>query len=576
MFRLNEKIDYTRDPEGPISIGMKILKRLDKDGWKGGDVYYAIEDIIVDADVKYPKQLAMRLERVLTNYDMWEAPYKGLVNKIRKWQYVNESADDNAYYDDYYDPRNAKRCKFEFFIKPHRESKVYDKVLNGDFANVKLEYEDDNYLEVSVPHFEYNAMIRIGNELLDRNLIEDFSLVESVKTTKRYSPTNEAVRKFRKAKHVDEVAPVVAAVVGQVATQAATQVAGQVANQVADKVSQQVTNVTDSDHEFGLSRRFNKRKRANRRASEYNSVKANKSSKLHEKYDNWDADDDYYYEREKANNKEIDYHSLAFNAIRYLNAITGEWSIYDIKSQLNNGKIDYDTIIDVMGRKMNADINDYEYEIIAQAINDEMARYYNDNKYMINEAEFNNHGPIDDFDRAYAAIDKLIYKSKEWTLDDVRNQLDNGDIWFQDVMNEMGIDMNNLSDEEDEELCNTIINAMQNYLDDKDYFGQLHENSYQSDFADKFAYDKYYRPRDIQELMQKSKQRGVQLSRFEHWVLEAALWARSRNNNYHGYSKEIPAVQYKNGKFYAQTIHDGMTEVPYNYDVMTPEWLFKK
>ena len=46
--------------------------------------------------------------------------------------------------------------------------------------------------------------------------------------------------------------------------------------------------------------------------------------------------------------------------------------------------------------------------------------------------------------------------------------------------------MNNLSDEEDEELCNTIINAMQNYLDDKDYFGQLHENSYQSDFADKF------------------------------------------------------------------------------------------
>jgi hypothetical protein len=268
MFRLNEKIDYTRDPEGPISIGMKILKRLDKDGWKGGDVYYAIEDIIVDADVKYPKQLAMRLERVLTNYDMWEAPYKGLVNKIRKWQYVNESADDNAYYDDYYDPRNAKRCKFEFYIKPHRESKVYDKVLNGDFANVKLEYEDDNYLEVSVPHFEYNAMIRIGNELLDRNLIEDFSLVESVKTTKRYSPTNEAVRKFRKAKHVDEVAPVVAAVVGQVATQAATQVAGQVANQVADKVSQQVTNVTDSDHEFGLSRRFNKRKRMNKRTNE--------------------------------------------------------------------------------------------------------------------------------------------------------------------------------------------------------------------------------------------------------------------------------------------------------------------
>lgn len=376
---LNEKVDYSKDPEGSISLGMKLLKKLEKEGWKDADIYDEIYEIIVMSDVKHPKQMALRLKRTLENYDMWEAPYKGIVNKIQKWEFVNESveSDDNLYYDKF-----DKRIRFEFYIEPRCYKVIYNRLFNGDYIHdVELINKDDNYLEISVPASEYNNVINFGNKMMDNQFVDDFNLVESVKT--------------------------------------------------------------------------------------------DKSSKL-------------------------------------------------------------------------------------------------------NEDEFDNYGPINDFDKAYAAIDKLIYKSKEWTLDDVRNQLDNGDIWFQDVMNEMGIDMNNLSDEEDEELCNTIINAMQNYLDDKDYFGELHENSYQSDFADKFAYDKYYRPRDIQELMQKSKQRGVQLSRFEHWVLEAALWARSRNNNYHGYSKEIPAVQYKNGKFYAQTIHDGMTEVPYNYDVMTPEWLFKK
>ena len=374
---LNEKVDYSKDPEGSISLGMKLLKKLEKEGWKGADIYDEIYEIIVMSDVKHPKQMALRLKRTLENYDMWETPYKGIVNKIQKWEFVNESveSDDNLYYDKF-----DKRIRFEFYIEPRCYKVIYNRLFNGDYIHdVELINKDDNYLEISVPASEYNNVIKFGNKMLDNQFIDDFNLVESVKT--------------------------------------------------------------------------------------------NKSSKLNE------AD-------------------------------------------------------------------------------------------LITE--------IDNFDRAYAAIDKLIYKSKEWTLDDVRNQLDNGDIWFQDVMNEMGIDMNNLSDEEDEELCEIITTVMQDYLDDKDYFGQLHENSYQSDFADKFAYDKYYRPRDIQELMQKSKQRGVQLSRFEHWVLEAALWARSRNNNYLGYSKEIPAVQYKNGKFYAQTIHDGMTEVPYNYDVMTPEWLFKK
>lgn len=297
MIGLYEKVDYAHDPEAPISIGMKLLKRLEKDGWKGGDIYYEIEDIVVDADVDHPKQMALRLKRALTNYDMWEAPYKGLVNKIEKWQYVNESMEDyNTYYDDYYDPRTAKRCKFEFFIKPHRDAKVYDKVLYGDLSNVKLEYEDDNYLEVSVPHFDYNAIVKIGNELLDRNLIEDFSLVESVNEAKsgkcpksgcikkkpngKWGVISNKTGKFwnadydtkhdaedgLKAYHVNEIAPVVAAVgsqvakqvVAQAATQAAGQVAQQVANQAAGQTQQQNTQAQESTDKLG--RRHSKRK----------------------------------------------------------------------------------------------------------------------------------------------------------------------------------------------------------------------------------------------------------------------------------------------------------------------------
>lgn len=435
---LNEKVDYSKDPEAPISLGMKLLKKLEKEGWKGADVYDAIEEIIISSDVKYPKQMAMRLKRTLENYDMWEAPYKGLVNKIQKWQFVNEnlaafvgkaagraiightarqlgkqmrnfkkneSADDlddeNSYYDRLNDP-NGERVKYEIEIAPHCSNVVYKRLFSGDFVrNVKLEYEHpfEDYgadvIEISAPSGQYRNLEDVLNRMLKNGVINDFDLVGSYEA----SDLNE-------------------------------------------------------------------------------SVEDDKSSKLNERHDNWDADDDYYYEPDNVNNKEINYHSLAFDAIRYLNVIIGEWTIYDIKSQLNSGKIDYDTIIDVMGRKMNADISDYEYEIIAQAINDEMARYYNDNKYMINE-----------------------------------------------------------SAEDDNEI--------------------------------KY----YYRPIDIKILMRQQKER--QLSKYEYYVLEAAMWARARSNNYHGYAPELPAVKYENGKFYASTKHDGMTEVPFNYKVMTKEWLFK-
>lgn len=91
MNLLNEKIDYSKDPEAPISLGMKLLKKIEKEWGRDADIYDAIENIVISADVKYPKQMALRLKRTLENYDMWEAPYKGLVNKIQKWQFVNEN-----------------------------------------------------------------------------------------------------------------------------------------------------------------------------------------------------------------------------------------------------------------------------------------------------------------------------------------------------------------------------------------------------------------------------------------------------------------------------------------------------
>lgn len=310
---LNEKVDYSKDPEAPISLGMKLLKKLEKEGWKGADIYDEIYEIIVMSDVKYPKQMAMRLKRTLENYDMWEAPYKGLVTKIQKWQFVNE-----------------------------------------------------NFAAVAAP---------------------------IAKAAGRY-----AAMKF----------------------------AGRAADSLGDK------------------------------------------------FDN-----------------------------------------------------------------------------------------------MLNGSTNESESDIDDYDRAYAAIDRLVYKYKEWTLDNLRWQLETDNVSFRVIMEEMGLsddDMFNMTKSEYNDFYDLIENAMQNYLDDKDYFVQLHES---------ISEDFYYRPMDIKQLMNKNKERGTQLSRFEHWVLDAALWARARMKNYHGYSDKIPAVEYKNGKFYAQT-QDGMVEVPYNYNDMTPEWLFRK
>lgn len=395
---LNEKVDYSRDPEAPISLGMKILKKLEKEGWKGADVYDAVEEIIVSADVKYPKQMAMRLKRTLENYDMWEAPYKGLVTKIQKWQFVNE-----------------------------------------------------NLAAAAAP---------------------------IAKAAGRY-----AAMKF----------------------------AGRAADSLGDKFDNMLNGSTNE--------------------SESN----------------------------------ISYYDEVYGIIDQLVYKYKEWSLKDIQDQLDNGDIWFE---DVM-RKMDIDMNDLSDDEDAELCNIIINAMHD---YLVDKDYFNQlHESVsNDYDKAYAAIDRLVYKYKEWTIDNLRWQLETDNISFRVIIEEMGLSYDDIFNiyamTEYRDLFNVIENAMQNYIDDKDYFGQLHE-SVSDDF--------YYRPMDIKQLMNKNKERGAQLSRFEHWVLDAALWARARMKNYHGYSDKIPAVEYKNGKFYAQT-QDGMVEVPYNYNDMTPEWLFRK
>ena len=71
-----KKVDYANEPEAPMILGMKILKKIEKDWGRDSDVYYEIEDVLIDLGSDSPKRLALALKRELTNYDMWHAPYK--------------------------------------------------------------------------------------------------------------------------------------------------------------------------------------------------------------------------------------------------------------------------------------------------------------------------------------------------------------------------------------------------------------------------------------------------------------------------------------------------------------------
>ena len=97
MRLLEKKVNYAEEMEAPMILGMKILKKLEKEWGKDSDVYYEIEDILIDLGSDSPRRLAMALRRALENYDMLEAPYKGLVNKIEKWVKPTGKVNESLY-----------------------------------------------------------------------------------------------------------------------------------------------------------------------------------------------------------------------------------------------------------------------------------------------------------------------------------------------------------------------------------------------------------------------------------------------------------------------------------------------
>ena len=97
MRLLEKKVNYAEEMEAPMILGMKILKKLEKEWGKDSDVYYEIEDILIDFGSDSPRRLAMALRRALENYDMLEAPYKGLVNKIEKWVKPTGKVNESLY-----------------------------------------------------------------------------------------------------------------------------------------------------------------------------------------------------------------------------------------------------------------------------------------------------------------------------------------------------------------------------------------------------------------------------------------------------------------------------------------------
>lgn len=127
---LEKKINYAEEAEAPMILGTKILKRLKKDWGEDSDIYYEIEDILINFGSDSPRRLAMALKRVLNNYDMWESPYKGYVNKIEKWTKptgkVNESRDEEI-----------RKSRFDALVeKIEYYSYIFDK--NGTLSKEQI------------------------------------------------------------------------------------------------------------------------------------------------------------------------------------------------------------------------------------------------------------------------------------------------------------------------------------------------------------------------------------------------------------------------------------------------------
>ena len=308
---LLEKVDYSKDPEAPMTIGTKLLKKIDKEWGKDSDIYSEVEDLLIAHGSGSPKRLAMALRRVLSNYDMWEAPYKGLVNKIEKWQFVNESKVNEA-----------------------------------------------------VPAFVGRMAMRAAAGYAGRKLANKFrnneDTLERETDTKYYRPID-------------------------------------------------------------VEKLYNAQKQRGSKISKF------------EKY----VVEAAMWARARSNNYH-GYHS--------------KWPAVEYK----NGKFYAQTIHDGMTEVP------FNYSVMTPKwLMNENAKISSTSKNNINE---NLHAG-DYYDDAYNAIKNLL-KSKKWDLDDVADQIYNGDIYYKDVMDEMGIKMENLLYNEDEDVCEDIMRAISDYFHD--------------------------------------------------------------------------------------------------------------
>ena len=132
---LLEAIDYSKDKEAPITIGTKILKKLDKEWGRDSDIYGEVEEVLIHFGSESPKRLAMALKRILNNYDMWEAPYKGLVTKIEKWQFVNESTIVDINNNKIINESSDKKGRFTKYYRPIDVEKLYNEVRNSSYPS---------------------------------------------------------------------------------------------------------------------------------------------------------------------------------------------------------------------------------------------------------------------------------------------------------------------------------------------------------------------------------------------------------------------------------------------------------
>ena len=157
-----KKVDYANEPEAPMLLGMKILKKIEKDWGRDSDVYYEIEDVLIDLGSDSPKRLALALKRELTNYDMWHAPYKGLVNKIEKWVKPNGKVNES------YEVRSDEEYldKFLSICEEYGENKITLYFEDVDSYMIEKRFGDrfKKYLKVHRDEdIDYKAVFHTKN-----------------------------------------------------------------------------------------------------------------------------------------------------------------------------------------------------------------------------------------------------------------------------------------------------------------------------------------------------------------------------------------------------------------------------